>query len=215
MDLVKDYLMSSACRVFQGVTHQFVATAERINCVQMESQSPVHSIQSVQQCLCAWWRYRKNVNRCCSLPFEQLSTRRSNSERTQQDESYCSCHSLFLGAPLTSKRTVLNMGAQGRLQFVLTDSVMLGVLNQIQSRDGIPFVVMCLYTAGCWVRCFCGLMAIRNFKEASFTYLQHFSGESQDNISKCVPCRCLHGATLVHSWHLKFHGTSDFLKCYT
>lgn len=83
MDLVKDYLMSSACHVFQGVSHQFVATAERINCVQMESQSPVHSIQSVQQCLCAWWRYRKNVNRCCSLPFEQLSTRRSNSGRTR------------------------------------------------------------------------------------------------------------------------------------
>lgn len=48
MDLVKDYLMSSARRVFQGVLHQFVATAERINCVQMESQSPVHSVQSVQ-----------------------------------------------------------------------------------------------------------------------------------------------------------------------
>lgn len=48
MDLVKDYLMSSACRVFQGVLHPFVATAERINCVQMESQNPVHSVQSVQ-----------------------------------------------------------------------------------------------------------------------------------------------------------------------
>lgn len=33
------------------------------------------------ECLCAWWRYRKNVDRCCSLPFEQLSTRRSNSGR--------------------------------------------------------------------------------------------------------------------------------------
>lgn len=48
MDLVKDCLMSSACRVFQGVLHQFVATAKRISCVQMESQSPVHSVQSVQ-----------------------------------------------------------------------------------------------------------------------------------------------------------------------
>lgn len=116
MDLVKDYLMSSACRVFQGVSHQFVATAERINCVQMESQSPVHSIQSVQQCLCVWWRYRKNVTRCCSLPFEQLSTRTSKSGRARRMNltahvRVCS----WVPHELTSKRTVLNMETKGGL----------------------------------------------------------------------------------------------------
>lgn len=70
-------------------------------------------------------------------------------------------------------------------------------------------MAMCLYTA-CWVHSFCGLIGVRNFEEASFTYLQHFSGESQDNISECVPCRCMHEAALFSSWHLKFHGTSDF-----
>jgi len=67
MDLVKDYLMSSDCHVFQGVFTS-ICSHSRKNQFCADGKTNPLAFSLCSSASAVRWIYRKNVNRCCSLP---------------------------------------------------------------------------------------------------------------------------------------------------